>query len=38
MIGDDQARKHARPAIKKVTKFVESPRGEEFPQTCTFFQ
>jgi hypothetical protein len=38
MIGDDQARECAQPAIKKVTKLVESPKGEEFPQTYTFFK
>ena len=38
MIGDDQVRERAQPAIKKVTKLVESPKGEEFPQTYTFFQ
>jgi len=38
MIGDDQARDRAQLAIKKVTKFVESSKGEEFPQTSTVFQ
>ena len=31
MIGDDQARERAQLAIKKVTRFVESPKGKEFP-------
>jgi hypothetical protein len=38
MIGDDQARDRAQLAIKKVMKFVESPKGGEFPQTSTVFQ
>ena len=38
MIGDDQARDRAQLAIKKVMKFVESPKGKEFPQTSTVFQ
>ena len=38
MIGDGPARERAQLAIKKVTKLVESPKGEEFPQTSTLFQ
>jgi hypothetical protein len=38
MFGDDQARERAQLAIKKVTRFVESPRGKGFPQTSTIFQ
>ena len=38
MIGDDQARKRTQLAIKKVTRFVESPKGKEFPQASTIFQ
>jgi hypothetical protein len=38
MIGDDQARERAQLAIKKVTKFVGSPRGKEFPKVSTIFQ
>jgi hypothetical protein len=37
-IKDDQARGRAQQALKKVTKFVESPQGKEFPQTSTMFQ
>lgn len=38
MIPDDASREKVRLALKKVTKFVESPTGEEFPQTSTVFQ
>ena len=38
MIRDDQARDRAQLAIKKVMKFVDSPKGGEFPQTSTVFQ
>ncbi len=38
LITDDPSREKVRLALKKVTKFVESPRGEEFPQTSTAFQ
>lgn len=38
MIGDGPARERAELAIKKVTKLVKSPKGEEFPQTSTLFQ
>ncbi|MGQ0666341.1 MAG: patatin-like phospholipase family protein [Nitrospiraceae bacterium] len=34
----EQARVHAQHALKKVRKFVESPKGTEFPQTSTVFQ
>jgi len=37
-IADEQARTRAQFALKKVTKFVESPKGKEFPQTSTVFQ
>lgn len=38
MIGDDQARDRVQFTIKKLTKFVESPKVEEFPQTSTVLQ
>jgi hypothetical protein len=38
MIGDDQARERAQLVIKKVTRFLESPKGKEFPQASTIFQ
>ena len=34
----DQARARAQLALNKVTNFLESPNGEEFPQTSTIFQ
>ena len=37
-ISDQEARTKAQFALKKVTKFVESPKGKEFPQTSTVFQ
>ncbi|MBI3357516.1 MAG: hypothetical protein HY038_12245, partial [Nitrospirae bacterium] len=37
-ISDQEARTKAQFALKKVTKFVESPKGKEFPQTSTIFQ
>ena len=38
MIMDDHSRERAQLAIKKVTRFVESSKGKEFPQTSTAFQ
>ncbi len=38
LVTDERAREQVRLAIKKVTKFVDSPKGEEFPQTSTIFQ
>lgn len=38
LITKEQAREKVQLALKKVTKFVESPKGEEFPQTSTVFQ
>jgi hypothetical protein len=37
-IMDEQAKSRTQLALKKVTKFVDSPQGEEFPQTSTMFQ
>jgi hypothetical protein len=37
-IVDEKARTEAQFALKKVRKFVESPKGKEFPQTSTIFQ
>lgn len=37
-IADDRARAQAQLALKKVLRFVDSPKGEEFPQTSTIFQ
>jgi Patatin-like phospholipase len=37
-ISDEQTRLGVQSALKKVTKFVESPKGTEFPQTSTVFQ
>lgn len=37
-IVDEKARAQAQLALKKVTRFVDSPKGEEFPQTSTIFQ
>ena len=33
-----RSREKVKLALKKVTKFVGSPKGEEFPQTSTVFQ
>jgi hypothetical protein len=38
LITGDSARDKVKRAIKKVTKFVDSKSGEEFPQTSTIFQ
>ena len=38
MIPDEASREKVRLALKKVIKFVDSPKGEEFPQTSTTFQ
>jgi hypothetical protein len=38
LITGEASREKARLALKKVSKFVESPKGEEFPQTSTVFQ
>jgi len=38
LIHDESAREKIRLALKKVMKFVDSPKGEEFPQTSTVFQ
>jgi len=38
LITGDRATAQAQLALKKVTKFVISPKGEEFPQTNTLFQ
>jgi hypothetical protein len=38
LITDETSREKVRLALKKVSKFVESPKGEEFPQTSTVFQ
>lgn len=38
LIPDDQSREKVTLALKKVTKYVNSPKGEEFPQTSTVFQ
>jgi len=37
-ISNEPARQKARHAINKVSKFVDSPQGEEFPQTNTLSQ
>lgn len=37
-VGDERAKTQTRLALKKVAKFVLSPKGEEFPQTSTIFQ
>ena len=37
-VTNEGARSRVKTAIKKVSKFVDSPRGEEFPQTSTVFQ
>lgn len=38
MIGDHLSRERAELALRKVTKFVDTPLGKEFPQTSTIFQ
>jgi hypothetical protein len=38
LITNESAREKVQLALKKVTKFVESPKGKEFPQTSTVFQ
>ena len=38
LITDETSRERVRLALKKVTKFVDSPLGKEFPQTSTVFQ
>ena len=38
MIPDEASCEKVRLALKKVTKFVDSPKGVEFPQTSTTFQ
>ena len=38
MIGDHPSRERAELALRKVTKFVDTPLGKEFPQTSTVFQ
>jgi hypothetical protein len=38
LITDEKARTRVEKALKKVTRFVNSPKGEEFPQTSTLFQ
>ena len=38
LVPDEASRERVRLALKKVTKFVDSPQGEEFPQTNTLFQ
>ena len=38
LITDDRSRERTQLALRKVTKFVVSPKGEEFPQTSTLFQ
>jgi Patatin-like phospholipase len=35
---DEKVRTQAQLALKKVTRFVDSPKGDEFPQTSTIFQ
>ncbi|WP_455387785.1 patatin-like phospholipase family protein [Petrachloros mirabilis] len=37
-LANEKARVQAQLALKKVTRFVDSPKGEEFPQTSTIFQ
>ena len=38
LVTDQTSLDKAKLALKKVTKFVESPSGAEFPQTSTVFQ
>jgi patatin-like phospholipase len=38
LITDEQSRARVHLALKKVTRFVDSAKGEEFPQTSTMFQ
>jgi hypothetical protein len=38
LITEEKARERVHLALKKVTRFVDSPKGEEFPQTSTMFQ
>jgi len=38
LITDEKSRARVHLALKKVTRFVDSAKGEEFPQTSTMFQ
>jgi hypothetical protein len=38
LVTDQASYDKVKLALKKVTKFVDSPSGEEFPQTSTIFQ
>jgi len=38
LVTDEKARARVQLALKKVLRFVDSPKGEEFPQTSTLFQ
>jgi len=38
LVTDEKARTRVQQAIKKVTRFVNTSKGEEFPQTSTLFQ
>jgi len=38
IIPDEASREKVRLALKKVIKFLDSPKGEDFPQTSTNFQ
>lgn len=38
LVTDEPARSRAQLALKKVSRFVDSPKGEAFPQTSTLFQ
>jgi hypothetical protein len=38
LVSDQASLEKVKFALKKVTKFVESSSGEEFPQTSTVFQ
>ena len=38
LVADEKARARVQLALKKVLRFVDSPKGEEFPQTSTLFQ
>ena len=38
IIPDEASREKVKLALKRVTKFLDSPKGEDFPQTSTTFQ
>ena len=38
LVTDEKARAKVQQALRKVARFVSSPKGEEFPQTSTLFQ